>query len=166
MSGREAAAEALVRVLLASWTKQGGLHPPFDTDRDDALQDAAFLLAAIERGDIPGVTSASPTGVRCENCGADDLACSACGALSTLVGDIPGVGVLPESETLRQVADELADWIFPDPDETRPHSAYRVALLERLHRYVGLLRSRAALAADREPDGLRAKCSCGGVGND
>lgn len=38
--------EALADVLLASWAKQGGLHPPLETDRPDALEDAGRVLAA------------------------------------------------------------------------------------------------------------------------
>ena len=37
--------EALADVLLASWAAQGSLHPPFDTDRDDARQDARAHVA-------------------------------------------------------------------------------------------------------------------------
>lgn len=38
--------ETLAEVLLASWRSQNMLHPPFDSDRDDALTDAAAILAS------------------------------------------------------------------------------------------------------------------------
>lgn len=38
--------EAWADVLLASWAAQGSLHPPLDTDRDDARQDARAILAS------------------------------------------------------------------------------------------------------------------------
>lgn len=38
--------EALAEVLLASWRSQGMLHPPFDSDHDDAVKDAEAILAS------------------------------------------------------------------------------------------------------------------------
>ncbi|WP_232676709.1 hypothetical protein [Nocardioides sp. R-C-SC26] len=39
--------ERVVEALLASWTRQGALDPPFDSDREDALQDADAVLVAL-----------------------------------------------------------------------------------------------------------------------